>query len=49
VVAEGELDDLISDPAQRAALASLVERRVVFRNPLSGEYRALSSLLREQA
>lgn len=49
VVAEAEVDQLLSGPAQREALASLVERRVVFRNPLSGEYRALSSLLREQA
>ena len=47
VVAEADVDGIFSGPEGRNALESLVERRVIFRNPLSGEYRALSSLLKE--
>ena len=49
VVVDRDLDGILPDPSDRQALDSLVERRVIFRNPLSGEYRSLSSLLREPA
>jgi hypothetical protein len=47
VVAEKDLGGLVSNPEARAALESLVARRVIFHNRSSKEYRALSSLLQE--
>jgi len=49
VVAEADVGGVAPNPEAREALDSLVERRVVFHSPSSGEYRALSSLMRDLA
>jgi hypothetical protein len=43
-----ELDDLGEGGRAGEAMESLVRRRVAFRDPVSGEYHALSALLRNQ-
>ena len=40
-----EVHDLVPGNGVEETLGSLVRRRLVFRNPLSGEYQALSDLL----
>jgi hypothetical protein len=47
VVAEEDLGGIVPSPEARAALESLVQRRVIFHNPSLREYRALSSLMKD--
>ena len=49
VLPEGEMESLFSTLEAREALYSLVHRRLVFRNPLTGDFRSLSSLMRDLA
>jgi len=49
VVMEGEAEEVFFEPEARTALESLVQRRVVFRNPLSGDLWSLSFLLKKLA
>lgn len=48
-VARAKVQEVFSEPGAVGALASLVERRVAFRNPVSGDLWALSSLARDLA
>jgi len=43
----GEVHDLVPGNGAEETLGVLVRRRLVFQNPLSGEYRALSDLLKD--
>jgi hypothetical protein len=45
LVAKEEVESAMPDPAHRAALDRLVERRLAFRSPISGRYHALSRLV----
>ena len=45
LVARDELDEVLPDPETRAALDRLVERRLVFRSPITGRVHALSRLV----
>ncbi len=45
LVAREEMDDVLTDPSERAALETLVERRLVFRSPITGRVHALSRLV----
>jgi hypothetical protein len=49
VLAEGDMESLLSTLEAKEALNSLVQRRLVFRNPLTGDFRSLSSLMRDLA
>lgn len=46
-LSRAELPDHLPDEADRATLESLVRRGLVFRRPASGDYLALSSLMRD--
>jgi hypothetical protein len=48
-VAQANVQEAFPEPGAADALASLVERRVAFRNPVSGDFWALSSLARDLA
>jgi hypothetical protein len=45
ILGDSDLGRLFPESDEKQALESLVEKRVVFRNPLTGDYRALSSLV----
>jgi hypothetical protein len=49
VVVEAEAEEVFFGPEARVALESLVQRRVVFRNPLSGDLWSLSFLVKKLA
>lgn len=42
-----EVDALLREPEERDALGRLVQRRLAFRQPRSGDYHALSALVRD--
>ena len=46
LLASEEIDDALADPEDRAGLAQLVERRLVFRSPHTSAVHALSQLVR---
>ena len=48
-LAESDLGNVPSAGDANHAMALLVQRRLVFRNPLTGEFRALSSLMQDLA
>jgi hypothetical protein len=45
LVAREEVDEVLTHPLERAALERLVERRLVFRSPITGRVHALSRLV----
>jgi len=45
----GDVGRVFPDPGAREALKSLAERRVAFRNPVTGDFWSLSSLMRDLA
>ena len=48
ILGDSDLGRVFPDPGGIRALESLVEKRVAFRNPLTGDYRALSSLVTDE-